>query len=145
MTHWTSRLETGYHRYCGLLFGALALLVVACVLFAGQDVGLSNNGDFVRTMAASSLRFGDQLPSHIYVDTFQIVLPHPSAWQNVASILFGGDGLANYPSLHVLPVRVSVVLSLVVNKLAGLPIDTYHLEVLGGMYTLLYAAGSGCC
>ncbi|HJH62314.1 MAG TPA: DUF6273 domain-containing protein [Firmicutes bacterium] len=143
MEHWTSRLEAGYQRYCGLLFGALALVMVACVLFVGQDVGLSNNGDFVRTMAASSLRFGNQLPSHTYVDTFQIVLPHPSAWQNVLSILFGGDGLANYPSLHVLPVRVSVVLSLVVNKLAGLPMDTYHLEVLGGMYTLLYAAGIG--
>lgn len=143
MAHWASRLEAGYRKHCGLLFGVLALVLVFYVLFAGQDVGLSNNGDFVRTMNACSLSFGDQVPSHIYVDTFRISLPHDSAWKNVVSILFGTDGVRNYPSLHVPVVRVSVVLNLVINKLTGLPMDTYHLQVLGVMYTLLYAAGIG--
>lgn len=143
MAHWASRLEAGYRKHCGLLFGVLALVLVFYVLFAGQDVGLSNNGDFVRTMNACSLSFGDQVPSHIYVDTFRISLPHDSAWENVVSILFGTDGVRNYPSLHVPVVRVSVVLNLVINKLTGLPMDTYHLQVLGVMYTLLYAAGIG--
>ncbi len=143
MKPWASRLGTGYRKYCGLLFGVLALIVVSCVLFAGQDIGLSNNGDFVRTMNACSLSFGDRIPSHTYADTFRISLPHDSPWENVASILFSTDGVRNYPSLHVLVVRVSVVLNLVVNKLAGFPIDTYHLSVLGGMYALLYAAGIG--
>ncbi len=143
MTHRTSRLETGYRKYCGLLFGALALIIVACVLFAGDGIGLSNNGDFGRVMAASSLGFGDTLPSHTYVDTFRITLSHDSALENVASILFGTEGLSRYPSVHVLLVRISVVLNLVLNKLLGLPMDTYHITVLGAMYTLLYAVGIG--
>ena len=143
MKPWASRLETGYRKYCGLLFGALALIVVSCVLFAGQDIGLSNNGDFVRTMNACSLGFGDRIPSHTYADTFRISLPHDSPWENVASILFSTGGVRNYPSLHVLVVRISVVLNLMVNKLAGFPMDTYHLSVLGGLYALLYAAGIG--
>lgn len=143
MKRWIHSMAAGYRRACPLLFGGLALILVCCVLFAGDNVGLSNNGDFVRTMNASHLAFGQQLPSHTYVDTFRISLPHDSAWENVSSILFGLDGLRNYPSIHVLPVRLSVVASLVVNKLAGLPIDTYHLSILGAFYALLYAAGVG--
>lgn len=132
-----------YRKYCGLAWALLTLVLISLVLFAGPDVGLSNNGDFVRTMNASSLSFGERTPSHTYADTFHISLPHGSAPENVASILFGTGGLRNYPSLHVVPVRLSVVVSLVVNKLTGLPMDTYHLQVLGVMYTLAYAAGIG--
>ena len=143
MRQWTNRLERGYRRHCGLLLGALALILVAATLFTHPGIGLSNNGDFVRVMSASSLSFGEQIPSHTYVDTFRISLPHGSAWENVASILFGTGGLRNYPSVHVVLVRLTVVANLVVNKLAGLPMDTYHIQVLGGVYALLYAAGIG--
>ncbi len=132
-----------YRKRCGLLFGALALAAVLCVLFAGEEIGMSNNGDFNRVMAACSLRYGQRLPTFTYADTYVIELEQDSAVKNVAAILFGAEGLDRYPSIHVLAVRLSVLANLVLNKLAGWEISTYHIGVLGAMYALLYAGGIG--
>lgn len=136
-------LAEGCRRWNGLIFGALALAVVLCVLFAGDDVGLSNNGDFSRVMHASSLSYGERIPSHTYADAYTIDLSHGSWPANLASILFGLKGLGSYPSLHVPLVRLSVAVNLVVNKAMGWEMSAYHLGVLGVMYALLYAAAIG--
>ena len=132
-----------YRRWNGLLFGGLALIAVLCVLFAGEDVGLSNNGDFSRVMEACSLSYGDRIPSYTYVDTYTIDLSHDSWPANLRSILLGTQGLERYPSIHVALVRVSVAASLVVNKVMGWEMSTYHLGVLGVMYAVMYAAAIG--
>lgn len=137
------RLEGLYRKWCGLLFGALALVITLCVLLAGDGIGLSNNGDFVRVMNASSLSYGARVPSHTYADTFVIDLSRGSALKNILAILFGTAGLRAYPSIHVIVVRLSVVLNLVLNKLMGWEMSTYHIQVLGIMCALLYAAGIG--
>lgn len=137
--NWSKR----YRRWCGLLFGAAALLLTLWVLFAGSDVGLSNSGDFHRVMRASSLSLGETLPNFTYVDTYVIDLSHGTALANLKAILFGAEGLDRYPSIHVFLVRLSVVGSLIVNKLAGWEMSVYHLWILGAMYAVLYAVGIG--
>lgn len=137
------RLEELYRRWSGPLSGILALGIILCVLFAGDGIGLSNNGDFARVMRASSLSFGPRLPAHTYANTFVINLSRGSAPENILAILFGTDGLRSYPSVHVLLVRLSVVLNLVLNKLMGWEMGLYHIQVLGVMCSLLYAAGIG--
>lgn len=136
-------LAEGYRRWNGLAFGALALVIVLCVLFAGDDVGLSNNGDFNRVMYASSLSYGEYVPSHTYADAYTIDLSHGSWSANLASILFSPKGLDSYPSLHVPLVRLSVAVNLMVNKMMGWEMSTYHLGVQGVMYALLYAVAIG--
>ena len=131
------RLEGLYRKWCGLLFGALALVITLCVLLAGDGIGLSNNGDFVRVMNASSLSYGARVPSHTYADTFVIDLSRGSALKNILAILFGTAGLRAYPSIHVIVVRLSVVLNLVLNKLMGWEMSAFHIQVLGVMHTLL--------
>ena len=137
------RLADLYRKRCGLLFGILALVLILCVLFAGDDIGMSNNGDFNRVLAASSLDYGERLPTFTYADTYRIRLDQSSAAGNIASILFGTEGLDRYPSIHILLVRLSVAANLAINKLAGWEVSTYHIAVLGVMYALLYAAGIG--
>ncbi len=135
--------ERLYRKWCGPLFGLLALALILWTLFAGDGIGLSNNGDFGRVMRAASLSFGPRTPSHTYVDTYVIDLSHGSALANVASILFGATGLGSYPSVQVALVRLSVVANLVVNKLLGWEMSTYHIQVLGAMQAVMYAAGIG--
>lgn len=133
------RFKELYWRRCGLLYGALTLALVLCTLFAGDDVGLSDNGDFGRVMAASSLNYGTVQPNFTYVDTYTIDLSRGSA----AYILLGTEGLARYPSVHVLLVRASVAVNLVLNKLTGGEMSLYRIGVLGTMHALLYAGAIG--
>lgn len=137
------RVRELYRRRCGLLYGVLALIIVLCVLFAGEEIGMSNNGDFGRVMRAASLDYGQRLPSFTYADAYTIDLSHGSAAANVRAILFGHEGLSRYPSIHVGVVRLSVVANLVLNKLTGVEIGLYRMWVLGAIYAVLYAVGIG--
>ena len=138
-----NRLESFYRKRCGLLYGLLALVIVLCVLFGGDDVGLSNNADFGRVINVSSLAYGEKLPSFTYADTYVITLSEGSALKNICSILFNVRSFLQFPSVQVLLVRASVVVNLVINKLTGLTMTTYHIGVLGVIHSLLYAAGIG--
>ena len=137
------RIGGAYRKWCGLIFGAAAFIIVMCVLFAGDDIGLSDQGDFSRVMWVSSLHFGAKNPSHTYVDKFAIDLFQDSAVKNIVSILFGSGNTERYSSIHVAFVRISVVVNLFVNKLTGQEMSTYHIGVLGAIYAALYAAGIG--
>ena len=141
--HKSPEVERLYRRWCGPLFGLLALVLILWTLFAGDGIGLSNNGDFGRVMRAASLSFGTRTPAHTYVDAYVIDLSHGSAPANLAAILFGTTGLGSYPSVQVVLVRLSVAVNLVVNKLLGWEMSTYHIQVLGAMQAALYAAGIG--
>lgn len=138
-----SKAAGQYRRWNGLLFGALALIIVLCVLFAGEDVGLSDNGDFSRVLGVCSLSYGERTPSYTYADTYTIDLSRDSLLANLRAILLGTEGLERYPSIHVAVVRLSVVANLAVNKAMGREMSAYHLGVLGTMYALLYAAAIG--
>ena len=138
-----SRAEALWRRWGSLLLALAALLAVTLTLFAGEEIGLSDNGDFYRVMTASSLEQTVEDRANRYVGTFRIRLSEDSALGNVARILLSPEGVAEYPSIQLLPVRLSVVGSLFLNKLTGQAMDLYHLGVLGVLYAVLYAAALG--
>lgn len=132
-----------YWRHSGWLFGVLALVISLCVLYLGDDIGLSNNGDFNRVRLASSLSYGAVIPSHTYAETYTIGLSGDTMGQMLKSILFSREGLDVYPSVHVFFVRIAVALNLVWNSLLGQDLAQFSMSTLGMIYCLLYAAGIG--
>lgn len=132
-----------YRRYSGWLFGVLALVISLCVLYLGDDIGLSNNGDFNRVRLASSLSYGAVVPNHTYAETYTIRLSGETLGQMLKSILFSREGLEVYPSVHVFFVRSAVALNLVWNSLLGHELARFSMSTLGTLYCLLYAAGIG--
>jgi hypothetical protein len=132
-----------YDAYSAFIWGALAFLLTALILFAGKNIGLSDNGDFKRVMDASSLVFTGDEAAYAYNGRYRIVLGQSGAAGNVLRILFGGERFDKYPSLQVPLTRISVVLNLVVNKLSGTEMTVYRLEILGLLNALLYAAAIG--
>ncbi|HPE16878.1 MAG TPA: hypothetical protein PK597_07980, partial [Oscillospiraceae bacterium] len=129
-----------YRRAGHLFFGAAALALILCVLFGGREIGLSDNGDFARVMAASSLAGETPGERFSYVGAYTVRLTEDSAMGNIRRILFGAEGLRDYPSVQVLFVRLSVVLNLIYNRMAGCDPALYRLGFLGALYALLYAA-----
>ena len=103
-----SRREALWRRWGSLLLTLAAFATTAATLFAGDGIGLSDNGDFYRVMTASSLEQAVEDRSFRYVDTFRIRLEEDSALGNLSRILFSPEGVADYPSIQLLPVRLSV-------------------------------------
>ncbi len=136
-----AKAATFYREKGYLFYGAAAFVIVLCVLFAGGTIGLSNNGDYSRAMYASSLdyTYTEAHNAFRFIDGYTIALSEDSATKNVCKILFGKAGLANYPSIQVVPIRISVVLNLICNKLSGGEMDVYRIGILGVLYAVLYA------
>ena len=126
-----------YRKHCGAFYGLVALLIILLVLFGGSEIGLSDNGDFSRVMRASGLAFGDVKPRHTYVSEYAFSLSEGTRLQGVRHILFSSDGWKQYPSVHVILVRLSAA----VQYLFGA--SEYRIGVLGVIYTVLYAGALG--
>lgn len=132
-------LRTIYKKWSSLILAVLGLLIALATLYHGDDIGLSDNGDFDRVMNTCSLSFCDEIPCFIYVDSFSINLSDDDAISNACRIMFSGDNWENYPSIQVPIVRISVVINLFINHITGGDMTQYRLGVLGTMYCLIYA------
>jgi hypothetical protein len=140
MRRFLVKLSAFYDKRGSVCLGFIAFAVMLAVLFGGRTIGLSNNGDFLRVMDASSLQFDTDDGAFAFDNTYRIRLTESSAAGNVLKILFSDEGYSNYPSLQIPIVRLSVVANLILNKVTGSDMTLYRLGVLGVMYTALYAA-----
>ena len=68
-----------YEKQGALCLALAAAVLMGLVLFAGDGVGLSNNGDYGRVMSTNSLTYADSTGSFVYEDTFRMVFEGPSA------------------------------------------------------------------
>lgn len=110
-----------------------ALILILVTLFSGRDVALTNNGDYRRVIKLSSLDYNAFGELKILYSTEESVLT------NTFNILFTPKNIVSYPSTQLIPVRLSVALSFIINTLTGIPQDTYNISSLGIMLSILYA------
>lgn len=126
-------------KFQNIAFALLAAAVMLVTLFGGGEIGLSDNGDFSRVLRGSSLYFTETNKSFVYVGRYGIDLHGDSLLSNLGHILFSADGVANYPSIQLVVVRLTVAANLLWNALSGSPLATYRLWTLGVTYVLLYS------
>ena len=128
-----------YRRWSNVVLAFLALAIMLSVLFLGHNVGMSDQSDFGRVMDASSLTHYVHDRAFIFIDRYTIILEPTSLFSNAWRIMFSEEGIENYPSIHLLFVRLSVVVNLVLNRITGAPLDIYRIGILGAMTAVLYA------
>ena len=126
-------------KFQNIAFALLAAAVMLVTLFGGGEIGLSDNGDFSRVLRGSSLYFTETNKSFVYVGRYGIELHGDSLLSNLGHILFSADGVANYPSIQLVVVRLTVAANLLWNAISGSPLATYRLWTLGVTYVLLYS------
>ncbi|MCL2574031.1 MAG: hypothetical protein FWE34_05700 [Defluviitaleaceae bacterium] len=129
-----------YKKWDNVTFATLALGIMLSILFLGYNVGMSDQSDFGRVMDASSLTHYVHDRAFIFIDRYTIILEPNSLLSNAWRIMFSEEGIENYPSIHLLFVRLSVVANLFINRIIGAPLDVYRIGILGGMTAVMYAA-----
>ena len=128
-----------YRRWGNPLLALIALAIMLSILFFGHNVGMSDQSDFGRVMDASSLAHYVHDRAFVFIDRYTIILEPASLLSNAFRILFSDEGIENYPSIHLLFVRLSVVINLVMNRITGAPLDIYRIGILGAMMASIYA------
>lgn len=130
-----------YEKYGALSLALLSALLMAFILFGGNGAGLSNNGDYTRIMKTNSLDFVTPLNvPYVYQAEFRMDFEGEDGdTRSPADLIFSLDGVDAYPSIHLLFIRASMAANMGLNALAGAPMETYRVQVLGLIYLLCYA------
>lgn len=128
-----------YDGYGNILLGLLAFLLIVFTLFGGDEIGLSDNGDFDRVMRTNSIEKTDDGSSFVYVSGYKMSLEGESAREHLEGLLLSTENAREYPSVHLLFVRVSTLGNYLFNWVTGADLALYRMGALGLIYTLCYS------
>lgn len=127
------------------LLGALTVFIVSLsVLYAGENVGLSDNGDFRRVMLGNNIEYAD--------DTDRCYLFK----QNYVMELGGADGVFTamarawrtneteeiYSSPHFLIIKLSKELNIIANAAAKRPLEEYNILYMALIYVFMLSVAA---
>lgn len=119
-----------------LIIFTISLILILTTLFAGENVALNDNGDYLRVNMLCSLEKDSS-------GQLNIVLQEEGVFSNVKNILFSPEDVSVYPSSQLILVRLSVAISYLINSAFGYPQNTYNIYYLGILMSILYALALG--
>lgn len=122
------------------LIQAIAVFIICfSVLYGGENVGLSDNGDFRRVLLSNNIEYIDDTESsYLFHQFYTMKLENDSnvfaamysAWQtNKAEEI--------YSSPHFLIIKLSKEMNVIANGLAGRPLSDYNIAYMAFLYILM--------
>lgn len=125
--------------------GMILVFVISCmVLYFGDNVGLSDNGDFRRVLITNNISYEDET-NHYYLfkehyvmelDDKGLISAAVSAWKtNHAEDI--------YTSPHFLLIRISKEMNIIANAVSGRPLSEYNIVYLALLYIFMLSVAAG--
>ena len=116
--------------------GAVIVFVISfCVLYLGDNVGLSDNGDFRRVLLTNNIEYKNS-DNHYYLfkKDYKMLLDDNNVFSALHSAWKTNKEEEIYKSPHFLIVKLSKVMNIISNAIAGRPLDTYHIGYMAFIY-----------
>ena len=122
------------------IIGAVIVFIVCiCVLYAGDNVGLSDNGDFRRVLLTNNIEYKDDTDcNYLFKEDYRMILDNDKSF-------FGAIGSSwkmnkeeeIYKSPHFLIIKMSKVMNVIGNAITRRPLSDYHIAYLAIIYVLM--------
>lgn len=122
------------------IIGALIVFIVCvCVLYAGDNVGLSDNGDFRRVLLTNNIEYKDDTDcNYLFKEDYKMILEDDKSF-------FGAIGSSwqmnkeeeIYKSPHFLIIKLSKVMNVIGNAITRRPLSDYHIAYLAIIYVIM--------
>lgn len=127
------------------IIGAVAVFIISfCVLYLGENVGLSDNGDFRRVLLTNNIEYKDS-ENHYYLfkQDYKMKLENSdnyfaalkSAWQT-------NNEEEIYKSPHFMIIKLSKVLNVTANALSGRPMSDYNIAYMALLYIFMLSVAA---
>ncbi len=125
--------------------GAVVVFIVSvCVLYLGDNVGMSDNGDFRRVLLTNNIEYKDS-DNHYYLfkDEYKMKLDSKS---NVGTALYSAwqtnDEEEIYSSPHFLIIKLSKLANVIANAIKGAPLDVYNIAYMAVIYIFMLSCAA---
>lgn len=127
------------------MIGAVIVFIVSfCVLYLGDNVGLSDNGDFRRVLLTNNIEYKDS-DNHYYLfkEDYKMKLVGKdslgtalwSAWQT-------NDEAEIYKSPHFLIIKLSKVMNVIANAISNKPLTDYNIAYMAVLYIFMLSVAA---
>lgn len=128
------------------LIGALIVCVLcSCILFAGDNLGLSDNGDFRRIMLASKMEYADETDyNYLFKQYYKMHVEGYTVTEKIASVWETDKENEIYQSPHFIFIKISKVLNLLDNIVHNRDETSYNIAWLSGLYIFMFSIASWC-
>lgn len=137
-----------FFRRRGLpLIGAILVVFVSLmVLYCGENVGLSDNGDFRRVLLMNNIEYKDDTDRYyLFKEDYKMHLKaEDSLGDAIASAWATNENEEIYKSPHFLFIRVSKVLNVLGNSVFGETLSDYNIFYLAILYIIMLAIAGYC-
>lgn len=119
--------------------GAILVAILSfTVLFAGDNVGLSDNGDFRRVLLGNNLEYADETDHYyLFKQEYKMSVSGDTFLDKVKSVCETDKENEIYTSPHFVVIKLSKILNLTANTLFGRDEASYDIFYLAAIYIFL--------
>lgn len=140
--------ESNFIKHRGMpILGAVIVFVISIlVLYLGDNVGLSDNGDFRRVLLMNNISYQDETDKHyLFNENYTMHLSNTdSFFDTVKSAWATNENEEIYQSPHFLFIRISKVLNVTDNMITGDTPTDYNIFYLAVLYIIMLAGAAWC-
>lgn len=124
--------------------GAVAVFILCfSILYLGENVGLSDNGDFRRVQLVNNLEYANDTDyRYLFKEYYTMKIEGDTFGEMVKSVWSTTDEDTVYSSPHFLFVKISKVLNLINNIWHGRSLGNYDIGFLAVIYCLMMACAA---
>lgn len=122
------------------VLGAMLVFLLSTVVLT-NDTGLANNGDFYRVMKVNRISFSDDTnQAWQYQSDYVMELEGQGFFKRLGSTWSMAQEEL-YDSPQFLFVKLAKSINFLINSVIKAPVETFRIEVLSGIYLLLFSFG----
>jgi len=135
---------TPRQRIFPALGAMLVALICSCILYLGNNVGLSNNGDFARVLQGNYMSMTVQNDAHRYmfIQNYTMEVEGDRFFEQLSSVRKTNDEIYYSPHFHF--VKASKVLNFISNIMTGRDVHSYNIAWLAAIYIAILAMSAWC-
>lgn len=136
---------TWKNRIFPLLGAVMVIVLCFVVLYGGDNVGLSDNGDFRRVLLTNNLEYKNETDYYyLFKQDYVMEIEGDTFAETVKSAWSTNNQSEIYSSPHFMLIKLSKVINLTVNYITGNSLTDYNIAWLAGIYIFLLAAAAWC-
>lgn len=121
-------------------FAGALLVFMLCfsILYLGENVGLSDNGDFRRVLLANNLSYADDTDYYyLFKKDYKMTVEGDTFSEKAASVLETNKEQEIYTSPHFVIIKISKLLNLISNEMTGREETSYNIAWLAAIYIIM--------
>lgn len=128
------------------LVGAIIVFVLCfCVLYLGDNVGLSDNGDFRRVLLVNNLEYKEDTDYYyLFKQDYIMELEGDTFKEMLLSTWNTDDENDIYTSPHFVLIKISKTMNFLANCITGREVTEYNIAWLAAIYILMLTMAAWC-